>query len=72
MNWNFLLKQYLLEAGTIGRTIGEINKRFNKILPEEIEMELTAWWAEELVQRFTQRTHGVSATIWRATEKLND
>lgn len=72
MNWPFLLKQMLLEAGTVGKTVGEINKRFNKVPPEEINMELEALWAEEQVQRFTQRTHGVSATIWRATDKLND
>lgn len=72
MNWPFLLKQMLLEAGTVGKTVGEINKRFNKVLPDEINMELEALWAEEKVQRFTQRTHGVSATIWRATDKLNE
>lgn len=71
LNWQYLLKRYLLEAGTIGRKQGEITKRFNNILPDEVIMELEALWAEEKVQRFTTPTHGPKTIIWRATEALN-
>lgn len=71
LNWQYLLKQYLLEAGTVGRKQGEITKKFNRVLAEEIIMELEALWAEELIQRFTAPTHGPKVVIWRATDKLN-
>ncbi len=71
-NWEYHLKQALLQAGTVGLKQGEIMKKFGRVSPDDILMHLEALWAEESVQRFTQRTHGVSATIWRATEKFND
>lgn len=71
LNWQYLLKRYLLEGGTVGYKQGDINKKFNSIPSDEILQELEALWAEEKVQRFSQRTHGVTATVWRATEALN-
>lgn len=71
MNWQYLLKRYLLEGGTVGYKQGEITKKFNSVPSDEIVMELEALFAEEKVQRFSQRTHGVTATIWRACDSLN-
>lgn len=70
-HWQYLLKRFLLEAGTVGRKQGEITKKFANVLPDEVIMELEALWAEEKVQRFTTPTHGPKLVIWRATESLN-
>lgn len=71
-NWEYQLKQTLLQAGTIGLKQGEITKKFGRVSQEEIIMHLEAWWAEEKVQRFTAPTHGPKVIYWRATEALND
>lgn len=69
--WQYLLKRFLLEGGTVGYKEGDVTKKFNMVLKDEVIMELEALWAEEKVQRFTTPTHGPKVTIWRATEALN-
>ena len=68
-----MMKAYLFEAGTQGRTESDIYKRFRFIAREEVLLELNALWAEEKVQRFTTNKARANPTIvWRATDKFNE
>jgi len=62
-----MIRAFLFEAGTQGRTQREIFKRFQYIPQEELLTELHALWSEERVQRFSVK----KTFVWRATDKFN-
>lgn len=72
--WQEDLVDYLVSAGTQGRNMSEILRRFqNRVASDQITSELESYQVEGRVQKFTYPPKGGKGrptTVWRATTKM--
>lgn len=72
-DWQWTLRQYLINSGLSGRKFTEIIKRLqNHAKTEEIKNELEMLLSLDKVQKFNVSPTGRPSFRWRATTKILD
>jgi hypothetical protein len=75
IDWRDVLKDFLIEGGTAGRSQADIQRRFRSTVPADmLRNELEVLFVEDKVQKFIVPPvkSGIEKTIWRATDRINE